>query len=563
MRAWVEEIAALCCPKEIYFCDGSQEEYDRLCHQLVQQGTFVPLKKRPGSFWCRSTPDDVARLEQATFICSNSPDDAGPTNNWKDPQEMKLILKGLFSGCMEGRTMYIIPFCMGPETSPFARFGVQITDSAYVAASMRIMTRMGKEMVRDDFVPCLHSVGVPLKEGQKDVSWPSRPDQKYIVHFPDEPSVWSFGSGYGGNALLSKKCFALRIASVLGKREGWLAEHMLIVGITNPHGEKKYFAAAFPSSCGKTNLAMMKASLPGWKVECVGDDIAWLHLDRKGQLRAINPEYGFFGVAPGTSEKTNPNAMKTILKNTIFTNVALTDEGDVWWEGMTEVPPQHCTDWEGKAWTPDCGRKAAHPNSRFTAPLTQSPALDPAWNDPEGVPICGIIFGGRRSATVPLVCESLSWEHGVFLGASMTSEMTAAAKGEIGKVRHDPFAMLPFCGYHMGDYFAHWLEMQKRSNHLPRIFQVNWFRKRADGTFLWPGFGENLRVIAWMWERLEGRIDAVTTPLGYLPLPGTFEPQELTQFDPKADAQEKKDLKAFLAPFGEKLPQQIKKYLIA
>jgi phosphoenolpyruvate carboxykinase (GTP) len=552
---WVDEVVKLCQPKDVHFCDGSQEEYDQLCQLLVAQGTFVPLKKRPGSFWCHSTPDDVARLEQATFICSKSEADAGPTNNWKDPEEMKALLKSLFSGCMQGRTLYVVPFCMGPPNSPLARFGVQITDSPYVVISMRIMTRMGKEMLREDFVPCLHSVGVPLKPGQKDAVWPSNADHKYIVHFPEDLSVWSFGSGYGGNALLSKKGFALRIASVLAREQGWLAEHMLIMGLTNPEGKKKYFTAAFPSACGKTNLAMMTSPIPGWKIETVGDDIAWLHFDKDGGLYAINPEYGFFGVASGTSDKTNPNAMKAITKNTIFTNVALTDDGDVWWEGMTDVPPKHCIDWQGNDWTPECGRKAAHPNSRFTAPISQCPILDSAWNDPKGVPISGIIFGGRRSTTIPLVCQALSWEHGVFLGASMTSETTAAAKGEIGKVRNDPFAMIPFCGYNMADYFAHWLDMGKKSKKCPQIFHVNWFRKDPHGVYLWPGFGQNLRVLKWMFERIEGKVDATQSPIGYLPLPGTFEPAELITYDKAGYQKEREDLKTFFDRFGKKLPK--------
>lgn len=529
----------------------------------MQKGVFVSLK-RPNSFWCHSTPDDVARVEQATYICSQSPEDAGPTNNWKDPTEMKTMLLKLFSGSMRGRVMYVIPYCMGPLNSPFSRIGVQITDSPYVVCSMKIMTRMGKKVLEylneGDFVPCLHSVGHPLKEGEKDVEWPSNLRHKYIVHFPEEPSIWSFGSGYGGNALLSKKCFALRIASSMGRREGWLAEHMLILGLTNPQGEKKYIAAAFPSACGKTNLAMMLSPLPGWKVECVGDDIAWIRIGPDGRLYAINPEYGFFGVAPGTSEKTNPNAMNTITKHTIFTNVALTEDKDVWWEGMTPSIPPHLKSWQGIPWHPTSG-PAAHPNARFTAPLSQSPILDPLWEDPQGVPLSAIIFGGRRERVVPLVFESVSWEHGVFVGASMSSELTAAQQGQIGKLRHDPFAMLPFCGYHMGDYFAHWLDIGSQTDpkKLPRIFHVNWFRKDKEGKYLWPGFGQNIHVLKWIFERLSGEVDATLSPIGYLPKVGTFEPAELTEIDTVAYLQEMEEIQNYFKLFGEKLPEAIQK----
>jgi len=565
LEQWIEETVQLCTPLSVHICDGSEEEYRALCQQLVVQGTFVPLK-RPDSFWCHSAADDVARVEQATYICSLSPEDAGPTNNWKDPAEMKILLLKLFSGSMQGRIMYVIPYCMGPLDSPFSRIGVQITDSPYVVCNMKIMTRMGKKVLEQlgdgDFVSCLHSVGVPLKEGKKDVEWPCCSDQKYIVHFPEEPSVWSFGSGYGGNALLSKKCFALRIASVMARREGWLAEHMLILGLTNPKGEKKYIAAAFPSACGKTNLAMMSSALPGWKVECVGDDIAWIKFGPDGRLYAVNPEYGFFGVAPGTSEKTNPNAMKTIEKHTIFTNVALTEDKDVWWEGMTLSPPPHLTSWQGVPWDPrdPTSGPASHPNARFTAPASQCSIIDPHWEDPQGVPLSAIIFGGRRSTVVPLVFESVSWQHGVFVGASMSSELTAAQQGQIGKLRHDPFAMLPFCGYHMGDYFAHWLDIGSQADpqKLPRIFHVNWFRKNKDGAYLWPGFGENIHVLKWIFERISGEVDAKLSPIGFLPQPGTFAPSELIEIDRKAYLQEMQELQNYFSLFGDKLPEGIK-----
>ncbi len=573
---WIEEAIALCQPAQVHLCDGSQEEYDNVCEGLTHQGVFVRLNPqlRPGSFWCRSDPDDVARVEEATYICSQSQEDSGPTNHWEKPDLMKTRLKALFKGCMRGRTLYVIPYSMGPLESKIAHIGVQITDSPYVVCNMHIMTRMGKKVLKvlgdGPFVPGLHSVGVPLNPGQKDVPWPCRPQDKLIVHFPEERSIWSFGSGYGGNALLGKKCFALRIASCMARDEGWLAEHMLILGLTNPQGEKKYIVAAFPSACGKTNLAMLSSTLPGWKVECVGDDIAWMKFGADGRLYAINPESGFFGVAPGTSFDSNPNAMRTIEKNAIFTNVALTPEGDVWWEGMTKEPPPHLTSWLGTPWTPQSKTKAAHPNSRFTVPAAQSPVIDPAWEDPCGVPISAIIFGGRRAGVVPLVYESLSWQHGVFMGASISSEMTAAAKGEIGKLRHDPFAMLPFCGYNMGDYFQHWLDIGKKTDPrlLPRIFHVNWFRKGANGAWLWPGFGENVRVLKWIFERVSGKAAARLTPIGYVPAEGALDLsglslslQPLLSVDPSSWLQEVQELKTYFSLFGNKLPQGIKEEL--
>lgn len=554
--AWVQEIAALCQPKDVYFCDGSKEEYRRLCNLLVQKGTFVPLK-RPGSFWCHSTPDDVARSEANTYICSARQEDAGPTNNWKDPAEMRSLLKDLFRGCMRGRTLYVIPFCMGPVKSPYARFGVQITDSPYVVCNMHLMTRMGQEVTealeKQSFVPCLHSVGMPLEKESDDVPWPNNPHHKYIVQFPDEPSIWSYGSGYGGNALLSKKCFALRIASVLGQKQGWLAEHMLIIGVTNPEGEKKYFAASFPSGCGKTNLAMLQSVLPGWKIECLGDDISWLNF-KEGRLYGINPENGFFGIAPGTSEKTNPIAAQMIQKNTIFTNTALTADHDVWWEGLTDAPPANLTSWQGKPW--DKKGPASHPNARFTIEAKECSILSPAFNDPQGVPISAILFGGRRSKLVPLVVESLSWNHGVLLGAAMTSEMTAAAEGEVGKLRHDPFAMLPFCGYNMGDYFKHWVELGEKNQKLSKIFHVNWFRKDAQGRYIWPGFGHNTYVLKWIFERVSGASNAKSSPIGYLPADGIF-PSELTQVDQAGYLEDAAEMKRYFSLFGDKMPSEL------
>ncbi len=578
LNDWVSEVSRMCKPSDIYWCDGTRGEYDRFMAQMVAGGSATPLKKRPDSFLFRSDPSDVARVEQRTYISTPSKDEAGPTNNWIDPDSLKSTMRGLYEGCMSGRTMYVIPFSMGPVDSPIAKIGVEITDSPYVVCNMHIMTRVGTAVLDKlgadgEFIPCLHSIGAPLAEGQKDVPWPcAGMESKYISHFPEENLIWSFGSGYGGNALLGKKCLSLRIASVMARREGWLAEHMLILRLTNPKGRRYHIAAAFPSACGKTNLAMMKPTIPGWTCECIGDDISWMKIGPDGRLYAINPEAGFFGVAPGTSYDSNPMAMDTVRRNSIFTNCALTDDGDVWWEGMGGDIPSHLIDWKGRDWTPESIEAAAHPNARFTTPATQCPVICPDWENPAGVPIDIFVFGGRRASVVPLVSEAFSWDHGVFLGSTAASETTAANIGSIGNLRRDPFAMIPFCGYNMGDYFGHWLSMGDRLGaKTPRVFYVNWFRKSDEGRWLWPGYGDNSRVLAWMCARVDGEVGAVETPIGLLPnekdidMAGLSMPpqnmRELLSIDTGAWKAELPDLEHHFSQFGDRLPERLSRQL--